>query len=111
GRRAGGPRNPGVVPSPPGRSERMNLFGSTRSRVCRDHALIAPDSFVRSTLPGWEQTEIVVLISPHLGARFTQYLAFMAAGAVSGAALLCVDRVLYVLDCDVTLQTGWVPVH
>ena len=65
----------------------MNVFGSTRSRVCRDHALIAPDSFVRSTLPGWEKAEIVILISPQLGARFTQYLAFLQAGAVCGPAL------------------------
>ena len=59
----------------------MNVFGSTRSRVCRDHALIAADSFVRSTLPGWEKAESVVLISPQLGARFTQYLAFLEAVA------------------------------
>ncbi len=84
----------------------MNVFGATRSRVCRDHALIAPDSFVRSTLPGWENTEIVVLISPRLGARFTQYLAFMSAGAVSGAALAGVERVVYVLDGEVTLQAS-----
>ena len=35
----------------------MNVFGSTRSTVRSDHALIAPDSFVRSALPGWDGTE------------------------------------------------------
>jgi (S)-ureidoglycine aminohydrolase len=83
----------------------MNVFGSTRSCVCRDHALIAPDSFVRSTLPGWENSEVVILIAPPLGARFMQYLAFMAAGAVAGPALPGVERVLYVLEGEVTLQT------
>jgi (S)-ureidoglycine aminohydrolase len=84
----------------------MSLFGSTRSHVCRDHALIAPDSFVRSSLAGWENTEVVVLTSPHLGARFTQYLAFMAAGGISGAVLAGVERVLYVLEGEVTLHTA-----
>ena len=30
----------------------MSVFGSTRSTVRKDHALIASDSFVRSPLPG-----------------------------------------------------------
>ena len=82
----------------------MNLFGSTRSRVCRNHALIAPDSFVRSPLAGWEGTDAVVLISPHLGARFTQYLAMMNAGAVSRPAAIGLERFLYVLDGEVVLH-------
>ena len=45
----------------------MNVLGLTRSRVCKDHALITPESFVRSTLPGWDGTEIVILISPEMG--------------------------------------------
>ena len=36
----------------------MELFGTSRSRVGRMHALIAPDSFVRSDLPGWERSPI-----------------------------------------------------
>ena len=34
----------------------MDPFGTTRSRVRRSHALIAPDSFVTSDLPGWQAT-------------------------------------------------------
>jgi (S)-ureidoglycine aminohydrolase len=82
----------------------MSVFGSTRTRVCKDHALIAPDSFVRSALPGWGDTEGVVLIAPPLGARFTQYLALMGPGAVAGPALPGVERVAYVLEGEVTLQ-------
>lgn len=84
----------------------MTLFGSTRSRVRQDHALIAPDSFVKSPLPGWEQTDAVVLISPHMGARFTQYLALMNAGAGSQPARGGVERVIYVLDGEVTLHAA-----
>jgi (S)-ureidoglycine aminohydrolase len=84
----------------------MNLLGSTRSRICKDHALIAPESFVRSTLPGWENTETVVLISPQMGARFSQYLAYMGAGAVAGPMAADYQRVIYVLDGEVTIEPG-----
>jgi (S)-ureidoglycine aminohydrolase len=81
----------------------MNVFGSTRSSVRRDHALIAPDSFVRSPPPGWHNTEGVILISPRLGARFTQYLALMQEGGASAPALPGVERFVYVLEGEITL--------
>jgi (S)-ureidoglycine aminohydrolase len=84
----------------------MNVLGTSRSRICKDHALIAPESFVRSTLPGWDNTEIVILISPRLGARFTQYLAYMGAGAVAGPLAADCERVIYVLDGEVTIEPG-----
>ena len=59
----------------------LKLVGNTRTSVRRDHAMIAPDSHVRSPLPGWDGTEGVVLISPHMGARFTQYLAYLKDGS------------------------------
>lgn len=84
----------------------MNVFGSTRSTVREDHALIAPDSFVRSPLPGWDGAEGVILVSPRMGARFTQYLALMGPGAASGPALPGVERVAYVLEGEVALESG-----
>src|SRR5262249_40789117 len=82
----------------------MSLFGSTRSRVERNHALICPDSFVTAPLPGWERTQGVILISPQLGARFTQYLALMEPAAVAAPAPPGVERVVYVMDGEVSLQ-------
>jgi (S)-ureidoglycine aminohydrolase len=82
----------------------MNVFGSTRSSVERNHALICPDSFVRAPLPGWENTEGIILISPQMGARFTQCLALMNTGAVAGPALAGVERMLYVLEGEVSVQ-------
>jgi (S)-ureidoglycine aminohydrolase len=84
----------------------VTLFGSTRSSVRRDHAVIAPESFVRSALPGWDDTEGVTLIAPPLGARFTQYLALMNPGAGAGPAPPGVERVIYVLEGVVALQAG-----
>jgi (S)-ureidoglycine aminohydrolase len=80
----------------------MNIFGTTRSSIHADHALIAPDSFVRSPLPGWTNTEGVILIAPRKGARFTQYLALMGPGAVAGPPLPGVERVVYVIEGEVT---------
>jgi (S)-ureidoglycine aminohydrolase len=87
----------------------MNLFGSTRSRTRRNHALIAPDSFVRSSLPGWENTEVVILISPEMGARFSQYLALMGDGAVAGPPPADFERVIYVVEGEVTLKVERAP--
>lgn len=84
----------------------MNPFGFSRSRIARDHALLAPESFVRSTLPGWDNTEVVILISPALGARFTQYLAMMGAGAVAGPVQADCERVIFVLEGEVALRAG-----
>lgn len=84
----------------------MELFGTTRSRVAADHALICPDSFVRSPLPGWAGTQGVVLIAPPMGARFTQFLALMEAGAAAGPPPPGVERVVYVLDGAVKVVAG-----
>ena len=64
----------------------MDLFGTTRSRLHRSHAVFTPESFVRSDLPGWERSQGVILISPRIGSRFVQYLALMEPGGRAGHA-------------------------
>ena len=81
----------------------MELFGTTRSRVERSHALIGPDSFVTSDLPGWERSQCIILISPRMGAQFSQYLALMEEGGFAGPASRGVERVLYVVEGGVDL--------
>jgi (S)-ureidoglycine aminohydrolase len=87
----------------------MDPFGTTRSRIRRSHALIAPDSFVTADLPGWRATRGVILISPAMGARFTQYLAMMEPGATAGQPPPGVERVLYVLEGEATLALPDLP--
>jgi (S)-ureidoglycine aminohydrolase len=82
----------------------MDPFGTSRSRVRRDHALIAPDSFVRAPIPGWSGTRGVVLVAPRMGARFTQYLAIMEPGAEGGTPPPGVERVLFVLEGEVEVE-------
>ena len=60
----------------------------------------------RAPLPGWDGTETIVLISPHMGARFTQYLATMNAG---DNPCRCRrqghERVLYVLEGEIFIRS------
>ena len=51
-----------------------SLFGNTRNVVEERYALMTADSFVASHLPGWEKAACQILISPALGARFSQLL-------------------------------------
>ncbi len=81
----------------------MELFGTTRSQLRRSHAVFAPESFVRSDLPGWERTQGVILISPRIGARFVQYLALMEPGGRAGMPPEGVERVLFVIEGRVSL--------
>ena len=55
--------------------ENPGLFGFTRTVVKQKYALLTPDSFVPSSLPGWQKAVCHVLISPAMGARFSQVLA------------------------------------
>ena len=50
-----------------------DLFGATRTVVNPRYALITPDGFVPSAVPGWKDSVVVVNISPAMsGPRFTQ---------------------------------------
>ena len=50
------------------------LFGFTRNVVTNRYALLTPAGFVTAPLPGWRDASCVVLISPAMGANFSQLL-------------------------------------
>jgi (S)-ureidoglycine aminohydrolase len=52
----------------------IQKLGLTRTVVRPNYALLAPDGFVPSGLPGWSGCTAHVLISAVMGARFSQYL-------------------------------------
>lgn len=58
-----------------------DLFGSTRSVISRRYALLTPSGFVHGNLPGWQKAVCNVLISPAMGARFSQLLITMESEA------------------------------
>jgi len=78
--------------------------GQTRTHIDANHAFIAPDSHLPSPLPGWKNAQVIILISPQMGARLTQFIALMEAGATSGLPLAGVERFAYVLEGQAKLS-------
>ena len=92
----------------------MSLTGFTRTRVTPNHALLTPDTFVRSCLPGWSQAACIVHISPEMGARFMMYTVEMQSGSTGQMSLpdiqrfayVDIQRFAYVLEGEVALEVG-----
>ncbi|MGI4833854.1 MAG: (S)-ureidoglycine aminohydrolase [Janthinobacterium lividum] len=58
----------------------------TRSVTRRTHALIAPDGYINSTVPGWTGCTVNVIINEQMGARLCQTLVTLTseAGQLTG---------------------------
>lgn len=60
-------------------------LGLTRNVVRRNYALITPDGYVASSLPGWTGCMAYVIISEAMGAKVTQFVIDLeAAGRGAG---------------------------
>ncbi len=82
----------------------MTFFGATRTNVRRNHAFIAPDGYVPTGLPGWTLASAITLISPQMGAAFVQVLVTLEEGGEGVSPLPGVERFIYVIEGEVTLQ-------
>jgi len=81
----------------------VHNLGQTRSSHQRNHLLLTPDTFVRTTLPGMKNAFAIVHIGPALGAAFTEYtVEFEEKGELGETSA---QRFLYVLEGTVTLET------
>ena len=80
----------------------MHNLGQTRSSHQRNHLLLTPDTFVRTSLPGMKNASAIVHIGPALGARFTEYsVEFEAHGELGPAAA---QRFFYALEGAIVLE-------
>lgn len=82
----------------------MHNLGYTRSAHQRNHLLLTPDTFVRTTLPGMKAASAIVHISPALGAAFTEYTAELESEGELGETPA--QRFLYVVDGVVHLHAS-----
>lgn len=84
----------------------MKPFGMTRTSVRPNHAFIAPDGYVNAALPGWTDTQGIILISPQMLRlpRFCQYIAVMNLGATAGLPAVGVQRFAYVMEGTLRLK-------
>ncbi len=57
----------------------MEISALTRSVVKRTHAVIAPDGYINSNVPGWTNCTTNVIISEEMGALFCQMLVTATA--------------------------------
>ena len=63
----------------------MEISALTRSVVRRNHAIIAPDGYINSTVPGWTDCTVNVIINEQMGARLCQTLVTLTeAGKLAG---------------------------
>lgn len=81
-------------------------LGHTRTRVTAQHAFIAPDGHVETSLPGWAGAALTLLLSPQLGARHSHYLARLGPGGSAGAPLPGVERFVFVLAGELSAEVG-----
>src|ERR1700747_2133971 len=80
----------------------VHNLGQTRSPHQRNHLLLTPDTFVRTTLPGMKEAAAIVHVGPALGAGFTEYTAeFEAKGELGNTPA---QRFVYVMEGAVTLE-------
>jgi (S)-ureidoglycine aminohydrolase len=83
-----------------------SAFGVTRSHVGARHALIGPDGHVASSLPGVEKATTIVLISPGMGARFSQLLLTFTAGGQAAFPANGTEAFAYILSGSAQVQVG-----
>ncbi len=83
------------------------LFGQTRTCVKPRHALLTPDGYVPSSLPGLEKVRLVAHITPAMGANFAQLsLSFEDAGGIARFPAHASEAVIYVTAGTVRCQAG-----
>jgi len=73
-------------------------IGQSRTSIQPRHALLTPESYERVTLPGWQGTELVYLLSPAMGARLSMYLLEAVEELTVPAAPLGIRRFILMLD-------------
>ena len=80
----------------------MHNLGETRSSHQRNHLLLTPDTFVRTTLPGMKNATAIVHAGPAVGAAFTEYTVEFEPQGELGPTFA--QRFLYVLEGALLLE-------
>jgi (S)-ureidoglycine aminohydrolase len=84
----------------------MEISALTRSIVKRSHAVIAPDGYINSCVPGWTNCTVNVIINEQMGARLCQTLITTNKnGALKGKTVES-QIFFYVIkgSCEVTVD-------
>jgi (S)-ureidoglycine aminohydrolase len=82
----------------------VHNLGQTRSSHQRNHLLLTPDTFVRTTLPGMKACAAIVHISPAIGAAFTEYTAEFESSGELGSTNA--QRFIYVIEGSLKVEAN-----
>jgi (S)-ureidoglycine aminohydrolase len=82
------------------------LFGSTRNVVTNRYALLTPSGFVPGFLPGWTKAVCNVLISPAMGAKFSQVLVTLERDGQCHGNTGTNQYFMYLLNGSASLMLG-----
>jgi len=84
-----------------------DLFGFTRTVVKSNYALITPDGFVPSVVPGWKNAVVVVNIAPVMnGPRFAQLQLTLDASSSGSGNTGALEHFYYVISGGCSAQLG-----
>ncbi|HKA01300.1 MAG TPA: (S)-ureidoglycine aminohydrolase [Candidatus Solibacter sp.] len=82
----------------------LHHLGQTRSALERNHLLLTPDTFVRTTVPGMTKAVAIIHVSPAIGAAFTQFTAEFEPNGQLGPT--SAQRFLYLLEGSIELEVS-----
>ncbi|PTA68524.1 (S)-ureidoglycine aminohydrolase [Deinococcus arcticus] len=84
----------------------MKHLGMTRSALHPSHAVLTPDTFVRTALAGWPGSAVILHIAPvmGLGARFVQFTAELPAHTQARESEYGFQRFVFVLEGALEVQ-------
>ena len=79
--------------------------GITRSSIQWNHALMCPESHVPIMFPQWQGATSVVMISPEMGAKFSQHMITLETATLT--PLRAEDQMFaLLLEGEVTVEAG-----
>jgi (S)-ureidoglycine aminohydrolase len=84
----------------------MEISALTRSVVKRNHAVISPDGYINSTVPGWTGCTVNVIISEAIGARLCQTLVTFASGGELKGKTKAAQIFFYVVEGGCAAKIG-----
>jgi len=80
----------------------MEISALTRSVVKSNHAVIAPDGYINSVVPGWDNCMVNVIINEQMGAHLCQTIITAKDGAVVGGVTKASQVFFYVIKGQCT---------
>src|ERR1700759_5118084 len=76
----------------------MEISAITRSVVKSSHALISPDGYINSVVPGWTRCTVNVIINERMGAQFCQTMVTVQQDGVLAGRTRQSQMFLYVVN-------------